>query len=358
MAQGVVMIQSDIKGGSLHASRASLDYGRWLAVPYPTDKDRENREPKIQANMLLAEGPAPERADLLRSNISALRQVIILRSREDYLRMLKTSEYADQSEVLVTEMPGRRFVPAATSAIAEPEYSPSPMADLFGAEQAVRPTVVPEATENAPVNDQPDVTPSQEHSPTPFESPHKYRVVIRQKLPADARVFQFPPLESIEPYRFKSPILNSNTLAFFSARLRYIQDRIDTIKSLQDSLPDMTRAEDSNQTLRLTTEDLVTQIGRVADLFSRIDKAHPHRTPQQTGSGDERDSWAKGMSVSGRLRDAGDVLIVAEVLGDLRDSYSHWSGVVTDDDKTTEVDLSDIIAGLNRLLVSGLDSDK
>jgi len=39
LAQGVVMIQSDIKGGSLYASRASLDYGRWLAVPYPTEKD-------------------------------------------------------------------------------------------------------------------------------------------------------------------------------------------------------------------------------------------------------------------------------------------------------------------------------
>jgi DNA processing protein len=39
LAQGVVMIQSDVRGGSLHAARAALVYQRWLAVPYPTGKD-------------------------------------------------------------------------------------------------------------------------------------------------------------------------------------------------------------------------------------------------------------------------------------------------------------------------------
>jgi len=38
LVQGVVMIQSDVRGGSLHASRAALTYARWLAVPYPTTK--------------------------------------------------------------------------------------------------------------------------------------------------------------------------------------------------------------------------------------------------------------------------------------------------------------------------------
>lgn len=91
LAQGVVMIQSDHKGGSLHASRAALDYGRWLAVPYPTDPDRLNREPKVQANMTFADGTEQERMELLRCEESALRRVIILRSRDDYDKMLTTT---------------------------------------------------------------------------------------------------------------------------------------------------------------------------------------------------------------------------------------------------------------------------
>jgi DNA processing protein len=91
LAQGVVMIQSDHKGGSLHASRAALDYGRWLAVPYPTEPDRLNREPKVQANMTFADGTQQERMELLRCEDSALNRVIILRSRDDYDKMLTTT---------------------------------------------------------------------------------------------------------------------------------------------------------------------------------------------------------------------------------------------------------------------------
>lgn len=88
LARGVVMIQSDIKGGSLHASRAALDYQRWLAVPYPTTSDRANIEPKIQANLLLAEGNVEEKAELLRCPPSVLRNLIILKGKEDYSRMI------------------------------------------------------------------------------------------------------------------------------------------------------------------------------------------------------------------------------------------------------------------------------
>lgn len=92
MARGVVMIQSDLKGGSLHASRAALDYGRWLAIPYPTDRDRESGEAKVQANLLMADGADSERASLLRCPEDALRQLIILRSKQDYLRMLNVTD--------------------------------------------------------------------------------------------------------------------------------------------------------------------------------------------------------------------------------------------------------------------------
>ena len=95
LAQGVVMIQSDLKGGSLHASRAALDYGRWLAAPYPTDPDRLNREPKVQANLTFAEGSEQDRMELLRCSASALDRVVILRSRDDYAKMVINSKMPD-----------------------------------------------------------------------------------------------------------------------------------------------------------------------------------------------------------------------------------------------------------------------
>lgn len=84
LAQGVVMIQSDTVGGSLHASRASINYGRWLAVPYPTEIDRENCEPKIQANLVLADGTHEEKCKLLHCSPNQLSQIIIIRDKRDY----------------------------------------------------------------------------------------------------------------------------------------------------------------------------------------------------------------------------------------------------------------------------------
>ncbi|HFK1824875.1 TPA: DNA-processing protein DprA [Stenotrophomonas maltophilia] len=91
LAQGVVMVQSDVKGGSLHASRAALDYGRWLAVPEPTKLDADNMEPKVQANALIAFGNSGRAADLLMCAPSDVRRVIVLRTREDYPRLLGLS---------------------------------------------------------------------------------------------------------------------------------------------------------------------------------------------------------------------------------------------------------------------------
>lgn len=92
LAQGVVMIQSDLKGGSLHASRAALDLGRWLAVPYPTERDRSMNEMKIQANLLLADGDQTEKQKLLRlKNEENLRQLLILRSKDDYAQCVRYS---------------------------------------------------------------------------------------------------------------------------------------------------------------------------------------------------------------------------------------------------------------------------
>lgn len=102
LAQGVVMIQSDIKGGSLHASRAALDYERWLAVPYPTDADLLNSEPKVQANLLIADGVMEERANLLKCHKSRLSRVIILKSKDDYSSMV-SSDVSDLDGASVHE---------------------------------------------------------------------------------------------------------------------------------------------------------------------------------------------------------------------------------------------------------------
>ncbi len=91
LARGVVMVQSDLKGGSLHASRAALDYGRWLAVPEPTKLDADNGEPKVRANALIVSDRRTAIAKLLGCSETSLRNVVVLRGKEDYPSLLATS---------------------------------------------------------------------------------------------------------------------------------------------------------------------------------------------------------------------------------------------------------------------------
>ena len=84
LSRGVVLVQSDLDGGSLHASRASLQYGRLLAVPRPTSADIDAASPKIKANLLLADGSDEENVKLLQCDNVALSRVRVLTSREDY----------------------------------------------------------------------------------------------------------------------------------------------------------------------------------------------------------------------------------------------------------------------------------
>lgn len=87
LAKGVVMVQSGLNGGSLHASRAALDYGRWLAVPYPTKQDLSRDEQKIQANILLADGSDDKKLELLKlKDEKKISGLIILRGKEDYMK--------------------------------------------------------------------------------------------------------------------------------------------------------------------------------------------------------------------------------------------------------------------------------
>jgi DNA processing protein len=88
LAQGVVMIQSDVSGGSLHASRAALEYGRWLAVPYPTEMDQKRVEAKISANLVLGGSDVEQKAALLKCDVADLSRLFVLRGREDYSSLL------------------------------------------------------------------------------------------------------------------------------------------------------------------------------------------------------------------------------------------------------------------------------
>ena len=89
MSKGVVLVQSDLTGGSMIASRAAIKYDRWLAVPHPTATDISNKEPKIQANLVLCKGATGEQLELLRiKNEGALGNVIVLNNKDDYSKCL------------------------------------------------------------------------------------------------------------------------------------------------------------------------------------------------------------------------------------------------------------------------------
>lgn len=96
LAQGVVMVQSDIQGGSLHASRAALEYGRWLAVPFPTERDRAACEPKVQANLTLASDFENEKLSLLRCKPSDLSKLRIIRTKDDYSSLVEIPELVSE----------------------------------------------------------------------------------------------------------------------------------------------------------------------------------------------------------------------------------------------------------------------
>lgn len=88
LARGVVMVQSDLKGGSLHASRAALSYDRWLAVPVPTSRDIDANEAKIQANLVLTSADSIAKRTLLHCGDRELTLVRSIHSRDDYPSLL------------------------------------------------------------------------------------------------------------------------------------------------------------------------------------------------------------------------------------------------------------------------------
>ncbi|GAB0154680.1 DNA-processing protein DprA [Marinobacterium sp. BA1] len=89
LAQGVILVQSGMSGGSLHASRAALRSGRFLAVVRPTDADLESNIHSIRANRCLTdpETPTDEKAQLLKCDPDRLTAMRVINGRDDYPRL-------------------------------------------------------------------------------------------------------------------------------------------------------------------------------------------------------------------------------------------------------------------------------
>ncbi|MBB5235517.1 HAD-IA family hydrolase [Deinococcus budaensis] len=84
LSGGTVLIQTDLQGGSWHACRATLRYGRPLAYPVPTAADVEAGAPKITGLQLLERGTDEERRMQLGCGPDALKKIMRLTGRQDY----------------------------------------------------------------------------------------------------------------------------------------------------------------------------------------------------------------------------------------------------------------------------------
>ena len=95
LAKAVVLVQSDLVGGSLHASRAIIEYGRYLVVVGQSKKDIANEESKILANMLLINGVPKDKSQLLKTKESQLGNVLLLRDKSYFSEINKQLKNID-----------------------------------------------------------------------------------------------------------------------------------------------------------------------------------------------------------------------------------------------------------------------
>jgi DNA protecting protein DprA len=84
MSQAVVMVQSKRDGGSMHASRAALRYGRNLYIPSPLKEDLAGTDSAVEVPRLLLQGETGELAKVLKREPEGLHGVVLIRSRADY----------------------------------------------------------------------------------------------------------------------------------------------------------------------------------------------------------------------------------------------------------------------------------
>lgn len=280
MAQGVVMVQSDIKGGSLHASRAAVSYQRWLAVPYPTDRDCEQQEPKVQANLLIAEGPDTERADLLRCPVSALRFVKVVRSRADYFRLVSpdvaTSEWeqASSSEPLFEDDASEQLAGPADepTAVEEPAAQTErqrsvPVEEQRAPVEGLAPALV-ESSASAPAEDpQAPISPSSGVGLPTVTSTTTYHVVLSPDDWKSLKVIYVDKVLAHKDLKTRNVFDTNVVVTLF--RLRHVQEKLDVLKKSRTSRH--FSLEPLAPTVRFQIEDVLTHMARAADELLDLD---------------------------------------------------------------------------------------
>lgn len=273
LSLGVVMIQSDIQGGSLHASRAALDYKRWLAVPYPTDRDRENGEPKVQANIVIAEGTDLERADILRCPISSLHLVRVVRGREDYLRLIEPD--GEKAGVSAPILPNRDAL--SIEEMPEPPAESQRASVTLGSTSPAGPSPVvephaelalergPHAEELAPLF---GATRSDDGPAAQAQAFTTYYLEVGPEDLANLKITQLSPgrEESVLGVRSGN---NDVDVVLALSRLDHLQVRLDELRKILTSkrLIDSQRASQ----YRFQIEDVLTHMKRATDELFHLD---------------------------------------------------------------------------------------
>lgn len=263
LAQGVVMVQSDIIGGSLHASRAAIDYGRWLAVPYPTGKDLENKELKVQANLVIADAGDAERVALLRCSLKDLSLVKVLRSKEDYFSMLfprAGGETATSQLDTFDQVDSGRHIthvtPASENKISIEISNPAPNAGMGTDALLTEQIHIFDETKKGDASI--PVVSSNTSSQHLAENIKQYRIVLFRVGGNPIRIVG---AESLDFKRYKpleSSLEGADVSSLLGARLGYIQGKIDELRIVSN-------VEGFKSSFLI--EDIVSHIKRVIDLL-------------------------------------------------------------------------------------------
>jgi DNA protecting protein DprA len=303
MAQGVVMIQSDIKGGSLHASRAALDYDRWLAVPYPTPKDLQHGEPKVQGNLVIADGTVQEKATLLRCSTRALDRILILRERVDILRLAGAdidasvegvesaqSELTTANEEAAQSALSTQDLLESTPAGVEPvelaaalgdelepvdvvEPLPSPaesVAPIVAATERVGERLPQLSAEPTEVRTEPHAElASPPHAPSK-RSPRYHVAVLSVHSAHDLTIARVPPRKIIE-FRSNAGVTahDIDLVVVLASRLDHLQERLNEVKRFRVSMDDAFD-EGRSAHLQFFVEEVLVHMKRSVDDLTRL----------------------------------------------------------------------------------------
>jgi DNA processing protein len=101
LAKAVFLIQSSSTGGSMHASRAALVYGRYLVAVGQSKTDTLNKEANMEANEVLLGGKSHEILNLMKTGEASLKNILLLRGSADQPsveHLIKAVSYKSESK--------------------------------------------------------------------------------------------------------------------------------------------------------------------------------------------------------------------------------------------------------------------